>query len=607
MNHIFLDFETISHPDTPLKQYGTYRYIFDDAFKVVCGYMAVNNEEPQEYTGSLFKELADDPANVFIAHNVFFEQTIIRKLFPQYHGKLRWKDTQAMGRYFGISGKLETLANVLLKSEKELEGVLIRKKTLDRGVWPDDYQLQVLKQYCRQDVIICRQLFYRFHEYFPKKEQRISELTDKANHRGICVDVSLTKKAIVPFEVRQKQINEELALITNGAIDSIDKVEQLQKYLDYTSINRLFLEDILKQETDPTKRKIIELRLEGAQKTAYKLLMIIRMVVDGRLRNAVVYYGALTGRFSSKGVQLQNLKKVKDGLLKSIIEKETLTHADAQVLVRGIFIASPNRLIYRADYSQIEARIAAWICDEFWMTKAFRNQEDIYKIMASTIFKKPIDSITKEERHEGKIAVLGCGYGMGVKLFSSTYKLDEKESKKLITAYRNKCPHIKRFWNTLHNSIIKLIETGGFIQLPKGIRLTMINGKDLKITLPSKTAIFYRDIRIKRYKKDNDWRVGFVFKKSPLFKDIKKMVWGGTFFENICQRIARDILCEAIIRLDKREGCDLLFNVHDELIYDVIPEKLTLTDFKSEIIKPPAWSHGLTIDAEANSGKRYYE
>ena len=75
-----------------------------------------------------------------------------------------------------------------------------------------------------------------------------------------------------------------------------------------------------------------------------------------------------------------------------------------------------------ADSAQIEARTLAWLAEQYDLVEAFKNGEDVYKIMASAIYNKPVEQITKEERFVGKTTILGSGYGMGAQKFQDQLK-----------------------------------------------------------------------------------------------------------------------------------------------------------------------------------------
>lgn len=66
-----------------------------------------------------------------------------------------------------------------------------------------------------------------------------------------------------------------------------------------------------------------------------------------------------------------------------------------------------------ADFSQIELRIQAELSRDPVMLKVYKEKDDIYKVMASSLLKKPVSKIDKDERQTGKVIVLGLGYGMG--------------------------------------------------------------------------------------------------------------------------------------------------------------------------------------------------
>jgi DNA polymerase len=65
----------------------------------------------------------------------------------------------------------------------------------------------------------------------------------------------------------------------------------------------------------------------------------------------------------------------------------------------------------------------AWLAGQEDLVDAFDKGEDVYKIMASAIYGKSVEEITKEERFVGKTTILGAGYGMGAVKFQTQLKV----------------------------------------------------------------------------------------------------------------------------------------------------------------------------------------
>ena len=151
--------------------------------------------------------------------------------------------------------------------------------------------------------------------------------------------------------------------------------------------------------------------------------------------------------FRSDKINLQNLPSRGNNTLKNAIK------------------APDGYVIIDSDSSQIEARVLAWLSGQTDLVEAFHknNQEkwgnvpeerqkyDVYKIMASKIYRKPIGDITKSERFVGKTVILGSGYGMGgskfqLSLKASNVDLELEECNGIISTYRDTYPCIPAFW-----------------------------------------------------------------------------------------------------------------------------------------------------------------
>jgi len=108
--------------------------------------------------------------------------------------------------------------------------------------------------------------------------------------------------------------------------------------------------------------------------------------------------GARTGRLSSAGPNLQNLPRSKE--------------------VREIFIADKDRILIRADYSQIELRVAAELSQDKAMLWAYKNGVDLHRLTGSRIRNKKLEDITDEDRQIAKAFNFGLLYGLGATKFS---------------------------------------------------------------------------------------------------------------------------------------------------------------------------------------------
>ena len=185
---------------------------------------------------------------------------------------------------------------------------------------------------------------------------------------------------------------------------------------------------------EPEAFRIIQIVREVNKTSTSKYAkMLMCAAKDGRAHDILMYHGANTGRWSGKGIQVQNLPK---GDLSNIDQAvEDILEADLEWIemmwgepmaalagaLRGALIPSEGRDFMVADYSAIEARCVLWLADAQDALQVFYSGGDIYCDMASTIYGYEVNKKThKKERQFGKQAILGLGYGMGYLKFFLT-------------------------------------------------------------------------------------------------------------------------------------------------------------------------------------------
>lgn len=80
--------------------------------------------------------------------------------------------------------------------------------------------------------------------------------------------------------------------------------------------------------------------------------------------------------------------------------------------------------------------------------------------------------------------------------------------------------------------------------------------------------------------------------------------YGGLWVENIVSGIARDLLAEAMQRVEAA-SYPIVLHVHDELVCEVPKGFGGLEEFTRLMTRKPAWALDLPIAAKAWSGSRY--
>jgi DNA polymerase len=272
--------------------------------------------------------------------------------------------------------------------------------------------------------------------------------------------------------------------------------------------------------------------------------------------------------------------------------------------LRRALIAPPGHVVLASDASQIEARIVAWLCDQPDLVEQFAKGEDVYSSFASKVFDRPIDKKKDPaERFIGKTAILGLGYGLGWPKFQSTVKLQSKaqtgttidlsddQAIKIVNTYRQGYENIPRIWRLLNNNIDALISGREFTFGPCEFE---VGG----IKLPSGLRLHYHELT----STPDGWT--YVYGGKP------KRLYGGSLLENITQALARIVVMDAAIRIQKRfavHDIQLALQVHDELVF-VVPEHLADECKRialEEMSRRPVWAPTLPLAAEAGVGQSY--
>jgi DNA polymerase len=260
--------------------------------------------------------------------------------------------------------------------------------------------------------------------------------------------------------------------------------------------------------------------------------------------------------------------------------------------------------IIDSDSSQIEARTLAWLAEQDDLVDAFDKGEDVYKIMASAIYGKHIDEITKDERFVGKTTILGAGYGMGAFKFRTQLKtfgvdLPQEECDRIIRVYRETYPKIPLLWRAAGDAL-KAIEQGATSPLGRGLALT-VEGKH-GIRLPNGFYIKYPNLR---RQVNEEGRDELVYDTKKGRTTVPNRIYGGKVVENVCQALARIVIGEQMLRIAKKY--QVVMTVHDAVCC-VVPEDEA--DTAREYVElcmrlRPEWAPELPLDCESGVGDSY--
>lgn len=643
MDELFIDFETFSTVN--LKTAGVYRYTESPSFRAIMAQYALGDdpvtvlEEEELYSDSRatreLKSYLLDPHILKIAHNAGFDRivasTLARFERARYLHPAQWHDTMAVALSQGLPASLESLGHVLGGEQKDTAGTRLKNlfTKLNRGrrivpaERPEDWALFV--DYGRQDTVTLRDVHRRMGGFQTPEERALYTVDQLVNDRGIRADVELARKAVAAGEANRVAALGRLAELTG--VENPNSVDQLRGWLIDAGFPlpdlraetvQLALDDA---STPDDIREVLELRQIIALVAARKYQAILNGVSrDRRLRGQFRFLGAHTGRWSGRGVQLQNLPRATlegealaaAGKTKAEVEKEgpdalqELTGAYTNVVLKELeygFGASPYQLkalirpmflgpLAVADYSAIEARCIAWEAGEEWALEAFRAGRDIYTETA----KRMGEGFT---RQQGKVAVLALGYQGAVgslRVMGATGS--DAALKRMVTQYRDANPAIVGFWRDLER-VFRTGGTAGKVYVAKV-------GADRHIMLPSGRWLVYKDVHFTTEEGPYGprTRASFWDYRKRYGKGFRVSTYGGRLAENVTQAVARDILAEAMVRLE-RKSFRIVGHVHDEAIVEIPAGSNPLAEVETIMCQPPSWAPDFPVSAHGYVTDRY--
>lgn len=456
-------------------------------------------------------------------------------------------------------------------------------------------------------------------------EQKVYKVDQEINSRGIEVDARFVALALRMYEKHQRVLRMRLEKrIGNSATPTFFRdylARRTGRVLQ--SLNKSALKALLGELADEAIKEDIRDYLELQRTACKKYSAIQKSVVNAtRIYDHLQYLGTATGRWSSSGVQMQNLPSTslspedlhtaRELVLNGDVESIALLFGDVTdtlaQLVRTSFVPSADKLFCVADYSAIEARVLACLAQEEWRLELFRNNGLLYETSAAKMFRVDIETVLADPalRPKGKVAELSLGYGGGVNALIGMGALDKgitrEELPIIVSEWRRANPRIVAFWDKCMSMALEAIHAPEntfslFIYQNRGdeertkivnvyLHFCLIKG-NLCIVLPSGRSLVYRGA-----KPDKG---GFSYIKDGE----EEYVFGGKLVENITQAVARDILACAIVRINP--FYDVVLHVHDEIVAEIPKERASdaLQRIADSMATPPVWLPDIPLHVEA--------
>ena len=636
MKHLSIDIETYSSEN--LAKCGVYRYCQSPDFEVLLfGYsvdggpvkvvdLAAGEIIPDE----IICAIVDDKV-IKWAFNAQFERICLSRYLGgsvgTYLDPASWRCTMVWAATLGLPLSLEGVGAVLglekqkLKEGKDLiryfctpakakDGTTIRHFSTDA---PEKWE--TFKAYNLRDVETEMAIQEKLSKFPVDEAEWVNyHLDQRINDRGIMLDMTMVHQAIACDDQFKRTHMDQARSVTG--LENPNSPAQLKEWLaergvEADSLSKAAVLQML-EEADGEVELALSLRQELAKSSVKKYTAMESVVgADSRARGLIQFYGAnRTGRYAGRLIQVQNLPQnhlpdldtvrnlIREGHFDTV---ELLYDSVPMVLselIRTAFVPKPGHRFFVADFSAIEARVIAWIAGEQWRQEVFAGGGDIYCASASQMFHVPVEKhgINGHLRQKGKIAELALGYGGSVGALKAMGALNmgvpEEELKPLVDAWRLANPNIVRLWWDVDRAASTCVREKTTTEC-RGIKFIYQSGM-MFVVLPSGRRLVYVKPRmgINRYGNESVTFEGVGEQK----KWLRLESYGPKFVENIIQATARDILAEAMLRLDAH-GYKIVMHVHDEAVIEA-PADSSLEDICEVMGQTPTWAKGLLLRAD---------
>lgn len=611
---VHIDIETYCELD--LRHVGVYRYTEHPSFMILVAAWSTDGETVRVAVGedkihAKLDGYLNDPSAIKVAHNAQFERVCFSRFVglpvDEYLDPTEWHDTMAVAGELGYPQSLLNVGQALGGEQKDEAGTALvslfcKPNRKGKRVMPEDRpdKWADFVGYCAQDVVTLIDVDRKLGPFPTETEAAVYVADQRINDHGVVIDHALARKAVTAAEANR--VLQEIEVYQLTGVTNPGSVPQMLAWanasgLGISNLQKATVDALLERDTlTLDQRRVLELRQELALAASSKFTAALNgMCSDGRFRGGFKFFGAHTGRWSGRGLQLQNLPRVglaseveTDAAILDLLLDNGAESSVLKQLVRPLLIG-PYTVV---DYSAIEARVIAWLAHETWALDAFVMGRDIYVESAKRMG-------PQYTRAHGKVATLALGFGGGV---NSLRKMGaegtDAELQPIVDQWRSANPRIRLLWNSLGNAVGEPGRVG------KHLRVSS-NGSRVHLHLPSGRAIAYHGMKWERYSALDPRTGKRVTKEGWRYTDPKGGprigTYGGRLAENATQAVARDLLAEALVRLHER-GYPVAGHVHDEFL---IPGKHDVDEIAAIVSEPPAWAKGLPVNAEGFVCARY--
>lgn len=526
---------------------------------------------------------------LWVSHNAGFDSAVFhagqsRGQVPSGISPQAWHCSADLAAY-------SLLGRSLAEAAKNAFGLKLPKTVRDSAkgkIWPDSFTLEQqeeFRRYCLEDSRLCHNLWLKYADDWPIKEREFADIIRHRANLGVAIDLSGLEEALARLqEVRDSAEDQIPWAAGDNVILSHAKVA---RYCESIGISvPISLAEDSAECAAWEKKYGSQYPVVGALRIWRKANILLRkceavqnrLKLDGRMCFGLKYHGAgATGRLSgTDGWNIQNLPR----------------EPYHGVSLRKLLVAAPEQKFVIADFAQIEPRITTWLSGNRALLAELAKGTNLYEADARLAgFWNGEPGTFKGSSPKGyqlqKAQTLGIAYGMGAPRFQQAARtelgleLSLEACKRIIAEWHERNPGVRMRWNEYERELIRSLN----------------RREDYTIVLPSGRKLHY--LRIERSAQNGRAR----YSACPSQESRRSFYWGGRLFENVVQAIARDVLRDTVLRLE-RGGIAVIFTAHDEVVCEV-PKDFPAQEISRLMVTPSAWASDLPLAAEVIESQVY--
>lgn len=609
MQTVTLDFETYYDQDFSLRKLTTAEYIQDPRFHVHMVGIKIGNGQTTIAIGDKIEEALyaiNWEESRLVGQNLNFDGFILAEIYAIYPAV--YVDTRSMSQALYVGEKSHSLAAI---ADRLFTGWAKGDELADsKGVAELNGDLLTrISDYCKNDVELTYAAYCEMVDFLPVKELELIDLSARMFCKPqLFLDVERATASLEGIQKHKIKVieagglaktklasNPQFAawILANGMVVPKKESPTTGKETFALGKNDIGFQRLIANH--PEHQNVWAARLEAKSTIAEKRterFIKHAQVNGGRMPVPLNYYGAHTGRFSGRDkINFQNLQRGSE--------------------LRKCLIAPEGYQLVVVDSSNIEARMLAWLAGQDELLDIFRAGDDVYAEMASRIYGFPVNKKDNPtERFVGKTAVLGLGYGMSAAKFRMTLAtgamgprcdLSETDAYLVVKTYRGSNHRIVALWREMDRAILEMMRPSNHMRIGD---LLPVSGNRIK--LPSGLFLRYPSLRYNISGADDS----HSYRRPEIVYGAENRLYGGKLTENVIQALARIVVCDQMLEIDKacqEVGGAVVLTVHDEVVA-VVPDRYAEEMYSlalDAMRMPPAWAADLPLDAEGGFSREY--